>query len=573
MSAVGMIAASIVGGLTSALPTIYLGSLVNHVTHHSSARALIFDVGGMGLFTIIASATSYVSGVAGVRIATKSTQRMLATLYRALSGHPGVGHLEQPGAQAQISEAHNACLRVPDVVTDVILAITAAVFATTAYVVVLARTWPWMGLFVILTAVPMVFLQRRASRSVAELSVSGIHESRRVDYFANIIRSSESAREGYALGFTSTFVQRLLNHNKRAGKLERSGQVAIARVQLLESVVSQCVLIIGLLVVVFGILHGHGSAGSIVIFYTAVASIQSRASSTVSVISQSRFASELYQSYSQIIADQRSSTLAVKVTSQKPPFDGDIEFDHVSFRYRPDLPWVLDDVSFTVSGGSITAFVGPNGSGKTTCLALLLRLYSPVRGQITLGGIDISTISIDQYRAQVNAVLQDFGHYELSLFDNITFGSEVARDSPNFLDVADQLSLGEVAQSLPHGWDTMLVRGAATEEGHGGTLSGGQWQRVAWARALTRETNGILVLDEVTSNLDPIAARHFITKILSDHHGETRIVAVHDRDVALLAHTVIVFSHGHVLEVASSTGAGGAFTGCHARELFDAYQE
>lgn len=219
---------------------------------------------------------------------------------------------------------------------------------------------------------------------------------------------------------------------------------------------------------------------------------------------------------------------------------GEIEFRHVSFQYGSSDRPVLDDVSFTVPAGSVTALVGRSGSGKTTLAGLLPRFYTDYTGHITLDGQELSAYRLDNLRSHVALVSQHVVLFDDTVANNIAYGALAGKPREAIIQAATAAHAIEFIEQLPNGLDTVI--------GENGTLlSGGQRQRLAIARALLKDAP-ILILDEATSALDSESERA-IQKALSEvmKHRTTLVIA-HRLSTIEKADQVIVLEAGRVVE-------------------------
>lgn len=225
----------------------------------------------------------------------------------------------------------------------------------------------------------------------------------------------------------------------------------------------------------------------------------------------------------------------------------DIEFRHVSFTYPgQDLETqaVLKDVSFTIRTGEIVAFVGYNGAGKTTLIKLLARLYDPNEGEILIGGHNIKEYNVSELRALMSVVFQDYVCYSMSVRENIGIGHLAAMHDEHKVSLAAaQSGIDAVIERLPHQYETML--GRWFDEGI--QLSGGEWQKIALARAFMRNTP-ILLLDEPTSALDALAEYDLFERFRRLSTGKTTIFISHRFSTVRLADRIFVLEGGHILE-------------------------
>jgi ATP-binding cassette subfamily B protein len=223
----------------------------------------------------------------------------------------------------------------------------------------------------------------------------------------------------------------------------------------------------------------------------------------------------------------------------------DIRFEHVAFGYGERL--VLRDLDLVVPAGHSLAIVGLNGAGKTTLVKLLARLYEPQSGRITVDGVPLTEYPVRGWRRRVAAIFQDFVHYELPVRENVGFGAvEHLDDDARIRSALDQAGALELVDELQDGLDTVLSR----EYERGAELSGGQWQRLAIARALMGIEGGasVLVLDEPTANLDVRAEAAFFDRFLELTRGLTTILISHRFSTVRRADRIVVLEHGRVIE-------------------------
>lgn len=220
------------------------------------------------------------------------------------------------------------------------------------------------------------------------------------------------------------------------------------------------------------------------------------------------------------------------------------------FTYPHGDKEVLSGLDLTIPAGRSTALVGVNGAGKTTLVKLLTRLHEPTEGAILADGIDLRTLSARQWRRQVSVVFQDFIRYEFSAADNIRLGAaHVPRDDAGIREAARRAGILDVLDALPEGFDTPLAR---TYEG-GIDLSGGQWQRIAIARALYALHHGarVLVLDEPTSALDVRAEAAFFDDFVDLTQGVTSLLISHRFSSVRRADHIVMLDGGRVAEQGS----------------------
>ncbi|MBA2722956.1 MAG: type I secretion system permease/ATPase [Methylibium sp.] len=225
--------------------------------------------------------------------------------------------------------------------------------------------------------------------------------------------------------------------------------------------------------------------------------------------------------------------------AQLPPLKGRIQFDQVSFRYRPEAPPVLHGLSLDVGRGEVIGIVGRSGSGKSTLTKLVQRLYTPEQGRVLVDGVDISLIDAAQLRRQIGVVLQENWLFNRSVRENIAI-TDPAAPIEQVMQVAQLAGAHEFISELPEGYDTVVG-----EQGTG--LSGGQRQRIAIARALFTHPR-ILIFDEATSALDYESEAILQKNMAAICRGRTVMVIAHRLSSVRQCHRIIVMDKGRIVE-------------------------
>jgi ABC-type multidrug transport system fused ATPase/permease subunit len=236
------------------------------------------------------------------------------------------------------------------------------------------------------------------------------------------------------------------------------------------------------------------------------------------------------------LLDRRPRLTAPPGAPPLPPGDGRVELRDVCFEYEGTQP-VLRDIDLTVEAGQTVALVGPTGSGKTTLVTLIPRLYDVTRGAVLVDGADVRTVDPASLRREVAVVSDDAFLFSASLRDNIAYARPEADDF-EVVAAAERAGLGGLIDDLPDGLDTLVGE-------RGLTLSGGQRQRVAIARALLAEPR-ILILDDATSSVDATTESQIKAALAEVMEGRTTFVIAHRLSTIALADEVVVIEDGRV---------------------------
>lgn len=217
-------------------------------------------------------------------------------------------------------------------------------------------------------------------------------------------------------------------------------------------------------------------------------------------------------------------------------------FENVGFRYPGAERWANRNLNFTLHAGEVLALVGENGAGKTTLVKLLARLYDPDEGRILLDGHDLRDYDLDELRAHMGVIFQDFVRYNLTAGDNIAVGRIEARNDDARIKAAAERSIADdVIEKLPDGYDQMIGKRFK----NGVDLSGGEWQKIAIARAYMRDAD-VLILDEPTAALDARSEFEVFQRFKELSEGKTAVLISHRFSSVRMADRILVLADGTV---------------------------
>ncbi|WP_127570907.1 ABC transporter ATP-binding protein [Paenibacillus xylaniclasticus] len=226
------------------------------------------------------------------------------------------------------------------------------------------------------------------------------------------------------------------------------------------------------------------------------------------------------------------------------PLKRGITVDRLSFQYPNNDTFSLRDISVEIPVGATVAIVGENGSGKSTLVKCLIGLYEASAGQVYYDDAAIDEANAREFRKHVAAIFQDFVHYQLTMRENVFIGNPDAIGSNGkWANVSEVTGIGEIASRLPNGLDTML--GPLFEGGH--ELSGGQWQKIALSRALIKDAD-VIILDEPTAAMDPIAEQQVLTDFINIAEGKTTLLISHRLGCCRKVDLILVLQDGRLVE-------------------------
>ena len=275
------------------------------------------------------------------------------------------------------------------------------------------------------------------------------------------------------------------------------------------------------------------STGSFLAFMASLTAFQTSLAATNTTLVESIMIIPMYKEI-KVILDALPEVQEAKPSIAK--CSGAIELSHISFRYDPNMPLLIDDLSMKIEPGEFVALVGESGSGKSTLMRILLGFEKPETGSVFYDNQDLASFDAGSIRRKMGVVLQNSGVMQGSIYSNIVGGSPLPMEDA--WRAADAVGLGDVIRELPMGMQTMVTAG-------GGTFSGGQRQRLVIARAIVHNPS-ILILDEATSALDNLTQAQ--VKESLDALKVTRIVVAHRLSTIINADRIYVLNHGHIEE-------------------------
>lgn len=414
------------------------------------------------------------------------------------------------------------------------------------YGVLLWQFSPYAVGLLFVAGLPTFWVEARFAKSAFQLFTWRSPESRMQTYLETLIAREDYVKEVKLFGLGELFLNRYraifhkLYAEDRALTLRRAGWGYAL------GLLSTLALYGAYYWIVLATVQGRLTLGEmnmyLLVFKQGQQAVTSSLSSVGGMYEDNLYLSNLY--------DFMGIAVEVEAGGEtRGPVPGDgLRFEKVSFTYPGAEEAALHEVSFHLKPGHKLALVGENGSGKTTIVKLLSRLYSPSQGVVKLDGLDLQKWDELALRQRIGVIFQDFMRYHFQVGENIGVGDVVAlEEQPRWEEAAEKGQAQEVVGALPEGYQTQLGRWFKG----GRELSGGQWQKIALSRAFMRKGADLLVLDEPTSAVDPKAEVQIFEHFRKVTENQMAILISHCFSTVRMADEILVLEKGRVVEFGS----------------------
>ncbi len=401
---------------------------------------------------------------------------------------------------------------------------------------------PWLIVLLAIALLPAFIGEAHFNAQSYSLNYARTPERRELDYVRQTGASVETAKEVKIFGLNKFLIERYRTLAERFFEANRRIAMRRAGWGSVLTAIGTFAYYVAYAYIVWRTLHGDFSIGDLTFLAGSFRRLRNLLENLLigfsQVAGQALYLDDLF-SFFEIEPE------IVPPPNPRPfptPIRKGFTFENVGFRYPGADRWAVHHLNFELRAGEILALVGENGAGKTTLVKLLARLYDPDEGRILLDGHDLREYDLFALRANIGVIFQDFVRYHLTAADNIAVGRIEARDDRARVVAAAERSLAdEVIEKLPERYDQVLGKRFRT----GIDLSGGEWQKIAIARAYMRDAQ-LLILDEPTAALDARAEYEVFERFKELSRGKTVVLISHRFSSVRMADRIVVLADGTV---------------------------
>lgn len=453
---------------------------------------------------------------------------------------------EDPATYDKLTRARREASSRPVAVVTDFLQMLQNVATLIGYVALLISFSGWAVVGLVLAALPATISEMRFAGAVFRIRNWRSPDTRRLNYVEHVLANDGHAKELKVYGLGETLMDRYTTLGEKFYTEDRALNIRRSGWAYLLSLLATAAFYGCYLVMALAAASGNLTLGNLTLYVVAFRQGQQAFQSCLTAIS-SMYEHNLYMAnlFDFLRLPTRPKAIGRSPALLQPVEKTGFVFENIGFRYPGRDTWALRGINIKIPAGQSLALVGHNGAGKSTFIKLICRLYDPSEGRILLDGVDLQEWDWDALQKRFGVVFQDFNRYQLSFGENIGMGSitHLAAEQ-KILRAVQQGGADDILKDLPEGLATPLGRWFQK----GVELSGGQWQKIALARAFMREDADILVLDEPTAALDAEAEHAVFERFRNLTKGRTAILISHRFPTVRMADRIVVIEGGKVVE-------------------------
>jgi ATP-binding cassette subfamily B protein len=415
----------------------------------------------------------------------------------------------------------------------------------TQYIIALIYFEPWLILIVIISIIPSFINDLKFSSQSYSLSRSWTAERRELDYLRYIGANDKTAKELKLFGLANFIAQRFSTLSYQYYKLNKKLATKRGIWGSVFTTLGTLAYYGAYVLIVFRVVSKVLTIGDLTFLAGSFNRLKSKLSQSFKNFTRITTAALYLKDYFEFIDLKAIIDESFEIKAMPKKIKEGIRIENLHFTYPGSNEKILNGISFELKAGEKLAFVGENGAGKTTLIKLILRFYEPDSGRILLDGVDIRHFDKADYQKNFGVIFQDFVKYEFTIGENISVGNVDELENQQKIEAAAELSLAkDLINTLPGKYEQQLGK----RFNKGVELSGGQWQKIALARAYMKEAQ-FMILDEPTSALDARAEYEAFQRFIGLTKGRTSIIISHRFSTVRMADRILVLKSGNIHEI------------------------
>ncbi|MEG4025610.1 ABC transporter ATP-binding protein [Microcoleus sp. S13C4] len=524
-----------------------------------SRPILLWSIGGVLSLKLIGDSLETMSSFAATSLRDRVQGFVEGKVLEKVANFDDIALFENPELLNIVELAKTGVSKIQQLAFTLSMTITGIFIFIPSISLAATIAW-WVPVLMLISSSPSIYIQRKYSRIIWRVQRKQAKISREMNLSARVLTGEEYAKELRLFGLQELWLKRwqaqFLQFFSEMQRIRKKGAIVV----LFWSVFSRVGVALPFVYVVMGALGGRYTLGDLALYSGLIVqveqSLQLLIGNYTNLYDISLGVSPIFQLLE--LKPELQSPL-VDVASRLPSLpDGRpdsglkkdkiaIEIKHLSFCYPGSDKSTVEDINLTINPGEMLVLVGENGAGKTTLGKLLGRLYDPTSGTIDWNGKDLRSYSLAYVRSRIAVVMQDYARFPSTVRENVGFGDLLSLSDDTAINEAiSEAGISAKVNTLSAGLETPL--GKQLEDGI--DLSGGQWQRIAIARALMRlSTAEVLIFDEPTAALDPKTEHEIYSIFRQIAAGKTTIVISHRLGLAKIADRIAVMENGKIAEI------------------------
>jgi len=520
---------------------------------------LLWSIGGVLSLKLVGDSLETMSSFAATSLRDRVQGFVEGKVLEKVANFDDIALFENPDLLNIVELAKTGVSKIQQLAFTLSMTITGIFIFIPSISLAATIAW-WVPVLMLISSSPSIYIKRKYSRIIWRVQKKQAKITREMNLSARVLTGEEYAKELRLFGLQELWLKRwqgqFLQFFSEMQRIRKKGAIVV----LFWSVFSRIGVALPFVYVVMGALGGRYTLGDVALYSGLIVqveqSLQLLIGNYTNLYDISLGVSPIFQllelkpelqsplgDVASRLPDGRQDARPTKDTKDKVG----IEIKHLSFCYPGSNKSTVEDINLTINQGEMLVLVGENGAGKTTLGKLLGRLYDPTSGTIAWNGKDLRSYSLAYVRSRIAVVMQDYARFPSTVRENVGFGDLLSLSNDTAINQAvSEAGIAAKVNSLDQGLETPL--GKQLEDGI--DLSGGQWQRIAIARALMRlSTASVLIFDEPTAALDPKTEHEIYSIFRQIAAGKTTIVISHRLGLAKIADRIAVMENGKIAEI------------------------